>query len=95
MELLTMCCPNSTKLGHSVELSFGDLGLLPNKRLSPSVEDFVRDNTDKGALHQETALADADDLFSGDGVQEFQKIPIKIGKTYLAEQLCLEGTVRQ
>ena len=35
MELLTMCCPISIKLGHSVELSF--VRFLVERRLSFSV----------------------------------------------------------
>ena len=74
MELPMMCCPISIRLGHSVELSF--CWLWRNKRLSPSVQEFVRDNPDQGTLHQGTALAHADDLFPRDGVHEFQKIPV-------------------
>ena len=73
-ELLMMCCPISTRLGHSVESVL--FWLWRNKRLSSSVQEFVRDNTDKSTLHQGTALAHTDDLFPRDGVHKFQKIPV-------------------
>jgi len=60
---------------------------LRSKRLSSSLEEFVRDNTDEGALHQGTALAYTDYLFPRDSEHEFQKIPIIVGIAYLTERL--------
>jgi hypothetical protein len=53
--------------------------LLGNNLLLSPVEDFVRDDANEGALHQGAALADADDLFAGDGEHEFKKVSVKKG----------------
>lgn len=37
-----------------------------------SVKNFIGNDADKGAFHEGTALADADDLFAGDGEHKFQ-----------------------
>src|SRR5438876_434538 len=63
------------------------LCLLPNKWLSPSVEEFDRNDTNKGALHQETTLAYSDDLFPRDCIHKLQKVSIKVGISHIAEQL--------
>ena len=67
-----MCCPISARLGHSVELLFRSS--CGTNAFSSSVQEFVRDDPDKGTLHQGTALAHADDLFPRDGVHKFQKV---------------------
>jgi len=66
-----------------------------SKPFSLSAQEFVRNNPDKGALHQGTALAHPDDLFPRDGIHEFQKIPVKIRITCLAEHPRAEGRVCQ
>jgi hypothetical protein len=58
-----------------------------NKRPLPSIQEFVGDYADKGAAHQGTALTQADDLFSGNGVHEFQEISIEIGIASFVETL--------
>ena len=79
-----MCCPISTRLGHSVELSF--FGSWSNKRSFVSCSEVRPGQYRQGALHQGTALAHADDLFPRDGEHEFQKVPVKVGIAYFAEQ---------
>jgi len=59
-----------------------------------SVQDFIGDDADEGAFHQGAALADADDLFAGDGVHKFQQIPVIVGIANVAERFWLEATVR-
>jgi hypothetical protein len=61
--------------------------LLGNSVPLLSVQDFIGNDADKGTLHQGTALADAYDLFAGDGVHEFQQIPVIVGKACVAERL--------
>ncbi len=69
--------------------------LLGNSFPLLSVQDFIGDDADESAFHQGTALADADDLFAGDGEHEFQQLPVIVGKAYVAERLWLEAKGRQ
>ena len=57
---------------------------LLNRRLTFSVQEFIRNNADKGALHKGTTLADPNELFPRNGECELQKTAVKVRITDFA-----------
>src|SRR5258708_14788945 len=64
-------------------------------RFSLSIEEFIRDDADKSAAHQGTALAGADELFAGNGVHEFQEAAVQVGIAPFAWGVKKEGIASQ
>src|SRR5437588_5167905 len=54
--------------------------------LWPAIEDFVGNDANQSIPHHKATPAETDDLFSGNGEQELEKVAIEEGEAHFAKQ---------